>query len=442
MRVLLCGTHPSQQNGYSRVVFELARRIARRPDDIALTIFGFQRAQGAAGPNDAARALPPNVVVYDAAAAENPKRQGFGEARIGSYLQLVPQDIVVIYNDLAVTAMLVEDIVRVHGSDKTKRPFKLVSYVDQVYLCQKRRYLDLLEREFDGIITFTYAWGNVLRSQLRAPNALGWAVMEHGMDATSHYPVTRRLARAYFGIDQTAFVVLNLNRNVPRKRYDHVMTAYAAVAAEVERLELEATASASAVRQVRFLIGTDLNGWWELPELFEREFVKRGGSIEAARKYIIGVATPQTLSDRDTNILHSVADVHVSAADGEGWGLCSFEAAACGVANVATAVGGVKDYLAGDCAILVEPKWRYYVDNSRDHIGGETEVSDPEDIAAGILRYYRDEDLRARHADAGRVHVTTSPKYSWDRLACVFADFCVAVHSMPKKDENGRKIGV
>ena len=435
IRVLLCGTHPSQQNGYSRVVYELGRRLASRPDDIALTIYGFQRAQnGAAGPNDTTRALPPNVVVYDAAAAENPKHLGFGESRIGAFLKLCPQDVVVIYNDLAVTAMLVQDILRVFGAEKASRPFKLVSYVDQVYLCQKRRYLDMLERDFDGIITFTQAWGDLLRDQLAssAPS-MKWAVMEHGMDATSHYPVTRRLARAYFGIDQTAFVVLNMNRNVPRKRYDHVMTAYASVAATVERLEADASSSPEAVRPVRFVIGTDMIGCWELPELFEREFVKRGGRREAARKYLVGIATPQALTDRDVNILHSVADVHVSAADGEGWGLCSFEAAASGVANVATAVGGVKDFLGPDRAHMVTPKWHYYVDNSRDHIGGETEVSDPEDVAAGILRYYRDEDLRARHGAAARAHVTSNPKYSWDRLAGVFADFCASLKSLTDK---------
>ena len=86
----------------------------------------------------------------------------------------------------------------------------------------------------------------------------------------------------------------------------------------------------------------------------------------------------------------------------------------------------MKDYLGDDRALLVTPKWHFYVDNSRDQIGGETEVSDPEDIAACILRYYRDEPLRASHAAAAREHVTTSPKYSWDRLAGVFVDFCQA----------------
>lgn len=428
VRVLLCGTHPAQQNGYSRVVYELARRIAGRAD-VTLTIYGFQHV---AGPNDATRALPANVVVHDAAAAENPKHLGFGEAKIGEFLRLVPQDVVIIYNDLAVTSLLVQDIVRVHGGDKAKRPFKLVSYMDQVYLCQKRRNLDMIEREFDGVITFSSGWADVLRGQLREPDKLAWAVLEHGIDANAHHPVTRRLARTYFGIDQQAFVVLNLNRNVPRKRYDHVMTAFASVAATLEKEAAAAAATGEdsrARRAVRFMIGTEMHSCWELPELFEREFIKRGGTAEGARAYLIGIATPQALADRDTNIMHSVADVHVSAADGEGWGLCSFEAAAAGVANVATAVGGIKDFLSDDTALLVRPKWHFYVDNSRDQIGGETEVSDPEDIAAAILRYYRDEGLRARHAAAARAHVTTSPKYSWDRLAGVLADFCVAVQT-------------
>ena len=40
-KVLLCGTHPQQFNGYSKVVFELSRELCKF-EDIQLYVYGFQ----------------------------------------------------------------------------------------------------------------------------------------------------------------------------------------------------------------------------------------------------------------------------------------------------------------------------------------------------------------------------------------------------------------
>ena len=41
IKTILCGTHPGKYNGYSKVVFELAKYLSSC-EDIQLHIFGFQ----------------------------------------------------------------------------------------------------------------------------------------------------------------------------------------------------------------------------------------------------------------------------------------------------------------------------------------------------------------------------------------------------------------
>ena len=128
LRVLFCGTYPiGQSNGYSRVVYYIAKYLGAK-QDIALTIYGFQNFQqtfGSAQRND----IPSNVRLHDALATEEPKRNGFGENEIGTFLKANPQDVVIIFNDMVITSALVQTIIK----EIPQRTFKFVSYMDQVY---------------------------------------------------------------------------------------------------------------------------------------------------------------------------------------------------------------------------------------------------------------------------------------------------------------------
>ena len=425
VRVLLAGTHPYQQNGYSRVVYELARRLAARKD-LKLTVYGFQKAPDGMRPA-AERAVPPEVTVFDAAGAEVPRKGGFNDAYFGTYLKQNPQDVVIIYNDLAVTTMMVTNLVDHHGRDRRARPFALVSYFDQVYDTQRKRHVKMLAEEFDGIIAFSDEWkANAQRLVgAEASARIHWGVVGHGLDPLQTFPVTRRLARHYFAVPNDAFVVLNLNRNTPRKRYDHVVMAYAVVAAEIE----SRIAQGKTCQPLRFLIATAMQGAWDIPELFEQECVRLGMPAEACYKYLIGVSAPQSMTDRDVNIMHSVADVHCTMADGEGFGLCSMESAAVGVAQVANAIGGITAVLDDSCALLVKPTHVYHVTNLHDAIGGRPVAGDYREAAAAILKYYDSPVLRASHGQAARKKITTSQDFSWDALAARFGDYALAVHA-------------
>lgn len=410
LRVLLCGTYPiGQSNGYSRVVYYIAKHMGARPDQVRLTVYGFQNYHQT---KETARELPPTVKLHDALATENPRRHGFGEKEIGAFLLQNPQDVVVIFNDMVITSALVKDISEKLSPEERAR-FKLVSYMDQVYAYQKPAYIDMLNKHFDAIVAFTPYWAGVARSLgLRAE--LPIHVFPHGFDPDAYYPIPPRAARALLALPQDAFIVMNLNRHQPRKRWDLVMVAFAElVGRHVELLKRKPDA-----KPLRLLIATSLTGYWDLLDIFNHELRQRGIPLDVGKSYLLALARPQAMTDREINALYSATDVGMSCADGEGFGLCQFEHAAVGKPQVAVAVGGLRDFLNDRNSTLVPPVARVYVDAQRDGIGGLCELGDPIAVADGLWRYYIDPALARKHGAAARREILRD--YPWELLVDKF----------------------
>jgi len=406
IRVLFCGTYPvGQSNGYSRVVYYIAKYLGLK-DNIDLTIYGFQNFRQAT--TSTRNDIPPNVKLHDAFATENPKRNGFGEVEIADYLKEHPQDIVIIFNDSVVTSSLVKTIVE-KLTEEERRRFKLVSYMDQVYPYQRQDYLQIINQHFDAVIAFTPYWKDVARSVGVKPE-IPIYYFPHGFDPKLYFPIPRKIARMFYNLPEDAFMILNLNRNQPRKRWDHTIMAYADI---VQRhMEMVQKQPDKKHRPIQLMVGTAFNGFWDLLELFDLEVKKRNLNVEKAREYITTIAKPQQMSDRDINIMYNSCDIGLNTCEVEGFGLCQFEHLAVGCPQVVANIGGFKEFLHSENSILVEPKWFYYVDKVRDGIGGYAEVSDPKDVADAIWKYYMNPKLVTKHGQRGRQEVLQH--YSWE----------------------------
>lgn len=119
--------------------------------------------------------------------------------------------------------------------------------------------------------------------------------------------------------------------------------------------------------------------------------------------------------DEDINMLYNAADVGISCAEGEGFGLCAIEQMATGVPQIVPEIGGYTEYCTADNALLVKPKTRYYVPQSNG-ITGEAQMIDVEDMARAMERYVFEGDLRAAH---GALAKTKAAEYTWERTATV-----------------------
>lgn len=170
--------------------------------------------------------------------------------------------------------------------------------------------------------------------------------------------VTARAWRAAHGVPETAPVVLYVARLVATKNLPLYI--------EVARLV------SSRIRGAVFVV---VAGGAMQPEL-EREVSARG--LEGTVRFV-GPRFGADLVDA-----YHACDVFLSTSDYEGFGLAVAEAMAAGRPVVATAAGGVTD--------LVE-----------DGVTGVlAAVGDADGLAAAVMRFLEDDDLRGRAGDAGR----------------------------------------
>lgn len=398
MKIVLCATHPWNTNGYSLVMSNLAQRLCDYDDVEKIYYFGFQNGSGDASRNK--RQFPDKVELYDALANEQPRKQGFGDDLIKDYVAEKDPDVVVISNDSIVVERMTGKLMEI-----PERRFKIMVYQDLVYEHVRQRFVDQLNTRVDRVLAFTPYWKKHLEDQgVTTPVD----VLKHAFDPRAKFPVNRALARRYFGIKDTDFIILNLNRNQPRKRWDICLKAYA------DFLSLHRGEA------IKLLIGTSPQGSWDLLAIFQRELEKRGMTMEEGRKHLVVVDAPQRLSDEDVNILMNCADIGISASDGEGFGLCNFEHAALGCPQVVSNVGGHKEFFTAQHAFLCEPVMAYYVDRTRDGVGGEAQLIDYRDMVEGMELYYKDKATRKAHGDAGRRFILSN--YKWEEQAAAFVE--------------------
>jgi glycosyltransferase involved in cell wall biosynthesis len=416
-RILWAGTHIHQSNGYSRVMYYITKYLGKY-DDIELTIYGFQNFSNSQSQIILRNEINSNVIIYDAYANEDPKRNGFGEKEIGDYIKKHPQDYIIIFNDAMITSAITATIINECGNCKNK--FKLISYMDQVYTYQKKDYINILNTYYDSIIAFTPYWREIAY-KLGIRRDMNIHILPHGFDHNLYYPIDQSIARIYYNYNEEDFMILNLNRNQPRKRWDTTIIAWAEFVERHYNVNMTKTITKKdckinkyTSRPIKLVVGTSMDGFWDLMDVFENEIKFRNVPFEYAKNTIISVNMPQQLSDRDINILYNACDVGLNTADGEGFGLCGFEGLAVGKAQISSYVGGMREFLNDDIAILIKPKLKIYLDTKGNGIGGVAELCDPHDVAEAYWKYFSSPELMNKHAQKGRQHILTN--YRWEQM--------------------------
>ena len=434
LRVMFCGTYPiGQSNGYSRVVYYISKYLGLKKN-IRLTIYGFQNYKQTFG-SDQRNDISEDVILHDALATEEPKRNGFGEKEIGSYLRKNPQDIVIIFNDSVITSALASNIIQEFNEEERKK-FVLMSYMDQVYPYQRRQYIDIINQHFDVVIAFTPYWRQMAR-KLGVKKEIPMYFFPHGFDAETYYPIPKTVARSHYNLPEDAFVILNLNRNQPRKRWDHTLMAFAELVKRHQDLLKMKTDKKH--RPLRLMVGTTPDGYWDMLDVYDFEIRKLGVDAQEARKYLVFMAKPQQMSDRDINILYNACDIGLNTCEGEGFGLCQFEHLAVGGPQVCPNIGGMREFLNTGNSITVEAKWSYHIDKNRDGIGGVAEIADVKDYADAMWKYYNNPALVSKHGTKGRSEILSN--YRWESMVEYFYKILMDIEQKQPKLE-ARRVNV
>ena len=394
VKVLLCGTHPHQFNGYSKVVYELALELCKY-EDIKLYIYGFQNFYN---DNDHIneRSLPEKVEIYDAYANEEPKNKGFGEKEINEYVKKISPDIVIVYNDIIVISTLIKAL-----DTLPDRKFKIIPYIDIVYKNEKKEMLKFIHDNIDGCIAFTDYWKQMLIDDNNYTKPV-WT-LEHAFNKNLYYPIPQHIARKYFEINDDDFIIMNLNRNQPRKRWDHCIMAFIKFI------------SKHLNTKIKLMILTAVTGAWNLTEIMMNEARKYKIEMSQLKNHFIFIQNPQKLTDKEINIMYNVADIGLNTCDGEGFGLCNFEQAGVGIPQIVPNIGGFRDFFNEQNSIPITPKFSLYNDVSKDVVGGELEICAIDDYVDALEKYYKKRTLIKEHGIQSRKDITK--KYVWTEKA-------------------------
>jgi len=151
-------------------------------------------------------------------------------------------------------------------------------------------------------------------------------------------------------------------------------------------------------------------GGWSLFEIFQRELRMREVSLEMFGNRLIITTHNLCFKDDEINLFYNAADVGITTADGEGFGLCQFENMGVGVPQVVPDIGGFKEFCTTENTSLVKPAVRYYLPNGFSPVGGEAYACQPHDVCLAMEEYILNSEKREEHGKKARATVLP---YTW-----------------------------
>lgn len=229
-------------------------------------------------------------------------------------------------------------------------------------------------------------------------------VIPHGVDTDIFRPLettegvaprlhARRLLFPDVRDIEGRFIVLNANRNQPRKRIDTTIRAFA----------LFAEGKPAGVNLFLHM-GVEDAGW-NVVTLARRYGVEDRLLMSSLNKTIQGV------SQQQLNRVYNACDVGLNTATAEGWGLPSFEHAATRAAQVVPRHSACEE-LWVDSAVLVEPSFKII----NEKILTEGWLVTPEAVAEALERLYADREYLEEMSERA-FRLATRGEYRWENVS-------------------------
>ena len=230
-------------------------------------------------------------------------------------------------------------------------------------------------------------------------------IIPHGVDTDTFYPLQgngeqmsgRLSARMLLFPDATdldqRFIVLNANRNQPRKRIDTTIRGFALFAQDKP-----------AHVKLFLHMGVEDVGW-NVVLLARRYGIEDRILLSSLAKTIQGVSTAQL------NRIYNACDVGINTSSAEGWGLPSFEHAATGAAQIVPRHSACAE-LWDDAAVMLEPGFKVI----NEGVLTDAWLVTPEGVAEALEKLYGDREFLAAMSEKA-FRKATRPEYQWGNIS-------------------------
>lgn len=308
----------------------------------------------------------------------------FGYSRLEGIIHTVKPNIVAFVNDPWVVADYVNTL------NKFPHVYR-VAYMPVDGLNIPSRFIKTIDEAFDTLVAYN-EFGKVQLENAGVKKAR-LEVIQHGVDRTKFYPV--KDARKQLGMPEDWFIFGFVGRNQPRKRIDLLLYAFSLLVKDLpHNVKLYYHGALSDVG-------------WDIEQL--ASFLGIDDRLIVSSRDITPVIG---VDEKTLNLIYNTMDVHVSATQGEGFGLTHAESAACGIAQIVPEWSGLGDWLK-DAALFVPCSSIYVNTGGINTIGG---VVHPGDLAAAMRALYENDDLRKELGKKAYERVSES-EFTWDFAA-------------------------
>lgn len=331
----------------------------------------------------------------------------YGFGRVDGLVQALKPDLIFLLNDMWVH----DDYMRT--LEKYVGKIKIIMYSPIDAGPMDFRWLKAI-KNIDRFMVYTnYAkavidesletWAKVEgRGNVKFPKV---EILPHGIDTKRFYPfldtgeisgklVAKRTLYPNRKDFEDSFVVLNSNRNQPRKRIDVTLKGFASFAE-------------NKPKNVKLYLhmGVEDVGW-NILHLAQRYGIDDRLIISSTSNTIPGV------SDERLNLIYNACDVGINTSVGEGWGLCNWEHAATKAAQLVPAHSANIEIWGEKRGVLMEPTFKL----TNERILTEGQYVLPETVAEGLELLYQNKELRDELAQNAYDYII-SPQFNWKNIA-------------------------
>lgn len=256
-------------------------------------------------------------------------------------------------------------------------------------------------------VVYTEFAKTALKEALSSHDSISFPTIEvipHGVDSVTFSPlaldrtIAKKIARKQLYPDenhalQNGFIVLNANRNQPRKRIDTTMEGFHLFSKDKKDETF-----------LHLHMGLKDIGW-DIQNLAKR--------YQLEDQLVFSTESPKApkFTEATLNTIFNAADVGINTTSSEGWGLLSFEQAAAGLAQVVPNHTSGKE-LWNESACLLEP--------SITLVNPQTSINEhiihPEMVAETLEKLWNDMNYLKRVEDACYKNALQT-KYDWKGIS-------------------------
>ena len=316
----------------------------------------------------------------------------WGYGRLLNMLQVVKPDFIFILNDVWVISRYLE--IMKQFTNITLPPIVVYYPVDSTELDP------IYFKDFDIVSKAVVYTQFGFEESLKA-HEKDYSVIYHGVDTEvfKRLPEPKGVLRKrLFTNDETlqsedAFIILNANRNQPRKHIDTTIEAF----------KLFSEGKPANVK-LYLHMGTRDAGW-DIIRLMQRYGIDN-------RLVITNLSSEtQKVGLERLNLIYNVCDVGVNTSTGEGWGLVSVEHAATGAPQVVGNHSACAE-IFGDVGLLADTKATYIEQSTMTRHS----LLDPVSVAEKFELLYTNPELR-KELGKNSIEKLHKKQYSWRAIA-------------------------